>query len=167
MVKTTKLSQKMWERKNYCSQRCNGKAHFPEKNTEELFWSMVNKTDGCWNWTSGTKRGYGQYRLWGRSWGAHQISYKLLVGEIPVGLELDHLCRNTLCVNPSHLEPVTPFENKMRAPNFTANRTHCPKGHEYTPDNTYKMPKGGRGCRPCRREYTRRWYARQTSTATR
>lgn len=85
------------------------------ENIEIRFWNKVNKTDACWNWT-GAKfyRGYGCFRLNGQSVLAHRVAYELVHGPTPMGLVIDHLCRNTLCVNPDHLEPVTNAENVRR-----------------------------------------------------
>lgn len=82
----------------------------------------------CWLGTpSGT--GYSQIKVSGRSLSGHRISYEALVGPIPEGLELDHLCRNRNCYNPAHLEPVTHRENSIRGRNAQREKTHCPKGH--------------------------------------
>lgn len=118
--------------------------------------------NGCWLWTASLSQGtgYGQVRdQHGRTKGAHRAVYELLVGPIPEGLELDHLCCVRSCVNPAHLEPVTRVENVRRAArqmsevSHNGSKTHCPKGHEYTPENTYKKvrPDGGtrRTCRTC------------------
>ena len=91
---------------------------------------------------------------------AHRVVYEALVGPIPDGLWIDHLCRNRSCVNPDHLEPVTPKENIRRGVKSKRNWTACPKGHTYTPDNTYWRPTGQRRCRDCgaarAREYRKR-----------
>jgi hypothetical protein len=122
------------------------------------FWSRVDRDgDGCWLWLGKDNgRGYGQLWVDGRTVAAYRFSYELHVGPIADGYELDHLCRNRLCVNPTHLEPVTHRENMLRGsgfPAFNAAKTHCPHGHEYTPENTYHhpRPRGGRLCRSCRR----------------
>jgi hypothetical protein len=81
----------------------------------------------------------------------------LHVGPIPEGLTIDHLCRAIRCVNPAHLEPVTNAENIRRAALANA-RSHCPHGHEYTPENSYFDPKGGRRCRECQRLAQRERY---------
>lgn len=111
-------------------------------------WSLVQKSpdaDGCWLWTGSLRSdGYGQY---GGRGGAHREAYRHLIGQIPTGLQLDHLCRVILCVNPSHLEPVTRAENMRRS---AALRTHCPHGHEWTEQNTaYQAATGARRCRAC------------------
>lgn len=84
----------------------------------ERFWQKVRVRDsGCWEWigTIRSVRGYGCFQFNGKSLAAHRLSYSSLVGPIPEGLHIDHLCRFTECVNPEHLEPVTLQENNRRS----------------------------------------------------
>lgn len=69
----------------------------------------------CWTWTGGASAGYGRIRAENKSRLVHHVVWELLVGPIPTGLEIDHVCRNTRCVNPDHLEPVTHSENLRRS----------------------------------------------------
>ncbi|MEU7377616.1 HNH endonuclease signature motif containing protein [Streptomyces albidoflavus] len=117
---------------------------------------------GCWQWTaSRTPGGYGSVRMPGIANNAHRALYSLMVGPLPPNLHLDHLCRNRLCVNPDHLEPVSQAENNRRA---GAARTHCKYGHEYTPDNTYRRKGRGRECRECLRTRSRERYRATRAT---
>ena len=119
---------------------------------QERFWSKVEKTPTCWLWTgSCNPKGYGQFRVGKKKPGAHRVAYEWLVGPIPEGMQLDHLCRVRNCVNSDHLEVVTNLENNRRGER--ANRTHCKQGHEYNEENTYRHPDGWRDCRACQREY--------------
>lgn len=115
---------------------------------------------GCWLWTAQLdKGGYGKVKLDGRPWMAHRAAYTLLVGPIPAGLTLDHLCRVRNCVNPDHLEPVTLKENLMRGRTpaaLNSAKTACPQGHPYDEHNTYRW-RGRRMCKKCQRASTRRW----------
>ena len=127
----------------------------PEE-TAQRFWEKVEKTEGCWLWIASREGGgYGRFYLThGHGVPAHRFAYELLVGPIPPGLEIDHLCRNRACVNPAHLEPVTHRINDLRGinpPAMNARKTHCPHGHPYDLLNTYTGYKGCRDCRICHR----------------
>lgn len=111
--------------------------------------AKLTSIDDCWVWDAATRNGYGVFGYRGKMWGAHRVTYTEFVGEIPEGYDVDHLCRNPLCVNPDHLEAVTRLENILRR-QFTP-RTSCHNGHTYTTDNTYIRPSGLQECRICRR----------------
>lgn len=119
----------------------------------ERFFTKVQKTDKCWLWKAYIMNtGYGQFYANGNLCLAHRFSYEWHVGPIPDGFQIDHLCRNPQCVNPSHLEPVTPAENTRRgnAGLHWRIKTHCPRNHPYDKTNTYITPSsGGRSCRKC------------------
>jgi HNH endonuclease len=119
--------------------------------TADDIWTRVDvRADAeCWPYLGAlTTKGYGQFYFDGRRHQAHRVAYERANGAIPDGLQLDHLCRNRRCCNPSHLEPVTPLENVRRSPVHNGARTHCPQGHPYTGDNV-RQYRGGRYCRTC------------------
>lgn len=121
-----------------------------KKTAIERFAEKVEQADECWEWRGArSDNGYGTFWNGQRTVLVHRWSYEHHVGPIPEGLTIDHLCRNRLCVNPAHLEPVTFTENIRRRQRLI---THCKSGHEFTPENTYVLhPKNGRQCRTCRR----------------
>lgn len=131
----------------------------------QVFWSKVEPDEhGCWIWIGYVNpSGYGLTRHYagGRGkTGVHRAVYIDQVGPIPAGLHTDHLCRVRHCVNPAHIEPVTPRENTMRGDTLAADqvkRTHCPSGHPYDEANTYRIPSRPRAryCLACRQEYYR------------
>jgi hypothetical protein len=127
----------------------------------ELFWSKVQKADGCWLWTGATDHGYGRHGG-GSAKRAHRLAYEDLVGPIPAGMVLDHLCHNDdptcpggvtcrhrRCVNPAHLEPASQGDNIRRGRGITAEqarRTTCRRGHALL------QASGARRCRECTAE---------------
>ena len=137
---------------------------FTREQVVAAFWSKVEKTPTCWLWRgSKNENGYGQ--VW-RGFmekkrtmeAAHRLAYRILIGEIPKGLEIDHLCKVRLCVNPEHLEPVTHRENLRRGDTLSgvnSRKTHCKNGHMLSRDNLlgserYRKHKG-RCCKTCHR----------------
>ena len=115
------------------------------------FWSKIDivDDDSCWLWTRGKNLGYGLTTIRYQNLLAHRVAYELLVGQIPDGLQVDHLCRVRACCNPAHLEPVTAAENMRRSGPYSR-KTHCPHGHAYDEQNTYHRADGhGRQCRAC------------------
>lgn len=143
------LKQRKW--------KLPGNRPFTPEEALESFWAKVEKTETCWNWLAALTNGYGHLHWQGKDKLAHILSYELLVGPVPEGLELDHKCRNTRCVNPEHLEPVThrvnvivrgvgPFAKRAR-------QTHCLRGHAFTASNTYiHRSRRVRICRTCHRD---------------
>ena len=127
---------------------------------ENRFWAKVRKDTGCWQWTAKRNNdGYGQFWVKPKLRLAHRVSYELTFGPIPVGLEIDHLCKNRSCVNPVHLEAVTARINVLRSAAVSAinaAKTHCVHGHPFDEENTYKV-KGKRLCRECNRQAVRRY----------
>ena len=123
----------------------------------------VDSNTGCWNWM-GAKAGKGYGIMFMRKVDGqiryvyvHRFSWEYHHAEqIPEGLEPDHTCRNASCANPGHLEVVTHQINMLRGDTIAArnaSRTHCPHGHEYSPENTRITKLGHRDCRACHRQF--------------
>lgn len=122
----------------------------------------------CWGWQNClNSKGYGCVGVNGKSQLTHRVAYTLLVGPIPAGLEVDHLCTNRRCCNPSHLEPVTRKVNAERA--VTANKLICVNGHRLVGDNVAIKKRGNRtpvrNCRTCQVDSKRRYTQRQAEAS--
>lgn len=132
-----------------------------ERVTESGCWVFSGAVDPC---------GYARIALNGVNRQAHRVSYELHVGEIPAGMQIDHLCKVRCCVNPAHLEVVTQAENTRRADSYAKghkrNKTHCPSGHEYSDESTgwrKNVKSNGevnlvRYCKSCSKEASRARY---------
>lgn len=142
----------------------------PARPVPERFWEKVDRKASaeCWLWLGTTRNGYGQIHVGQYHLSAHRLAYELLIGPIPDGLTLDHLCRVTRCVNPSHLEPVTDRVNILRGnapPSRNARKSHCLRGHLFDEANTRIRPNGARICRACHLETQRQWRLRRRQDA--
>lgn len=131
---------------------------------------ITEDESGCWLWTGRLDRfGYGRKRRPDKDWLVHRLVWEHLVGPIPPGLELDHLCRVRACCNPAHLEPVTRKENirrSMAASAIAARTNRCKQGHDLAVHGKQRADGRGRRCTLCDRIYTRnRLNARRNDTA--
>ncbi len=145
-----------------------GLIDLPDRIQEKI---VVDPGSACWWWTAFTNDdGYGTLQVDGKSRPAHRAIYEILVAPIPSELHSDHLCRNPSCVNPRHIEPVTPAENNRRMLAFRIPPTHCKRGHEFTPENAIYDRRSGvrRKCRICaygdQKRYKDRRRAEQMTT---
>lgn len=120
----------------------------------------------CWIYLGPFHRTYNAYYGRYKGIGAHRISYEVHKGQIPRGLTIDHLCRNTVCINPAHLEAVTLKENILRGESFSAvnaRKSRCKNGRPYD----LKRKRGDRECSMCKRKGLYKWLRGSTAGATR
>lgn len=131
------------------------------KRVRLLIWARGD----CWEWRGHRQgaRGYGRLSVNKVALYAHRVAYEIAKGPIPEGYDVDHLCRHPWCVRPTHLEVVSRRTNLLRGQTLTAlhaAQTHCLRGHEYTPENTYRKRSGWRECRACARALAKARYQR-------
>lgn len=157
-----------------------GSSAAPERVISKIRSRITVQPNGCWIWQGSKTVGYGRIcwkledgpKVWR---GTHRVMYEAMVGEIPDGMDLDHVCHDPAecsparaedcphraCCNPEHLRPTTRRENLLRGGTVSADRRavdECPKGHAYTPDNTLMSRAGQRQCKTCTYERNRAYY---------
>ena len=143
---------------------------YPTFGTQE-WWDRHVEFGDCWIANGATTNGYAKVWTDGRRKKAHRAVWELLVGPIPEGMTIDHLCRVRRCVNPDHLRVVTMGENCKSSPAYWASQyrkkqgPYCKRGHERTLENTYVRPSGATECRVCHREAVLRDYYRDKEAA--
>lgn len=134
------------------------------QSVEKRLVKFILKTDTCWLWQGHINRGgYGQFTCYGVH-RAHRFVYEYLVGPIPDGMALDHLCGVKHCVKPDHLEVVTHAENTAR---WAKTVTACPQGHSYTDENLYVRSDGRKKCKTCDRDRNRMKYQQKLQSISR
>lgn len=132
---------------------------------------IEKQEDGCWVWKGGKSGSYGRVAFGPRSERVHRVAWAVANGKWPHGMHVHHECRNRVCVNPAHLQALDAgahslisssedFPEETHYSRVLKARTHCPRGHAYTPQNTYVNAKGYRACRACGREHVARKRAR-------
>lgn len=139
------------------------------KSPLESLWPKIEMTGSCWIWTGTVNRsGHGMSckkpKFGINSALVHRIFYETMVEHIPQGMEIDHLCRNPPCCNPSHMQVVTSKENFLRGNNpcaINSRKTHCPKGHELIPENLTQRKNGRRECKECLRLRSQKYRNKQ------
>ncbi len=138
-----------------------------EEALERILRRIRQTASGCWEWTGQLQnRGYGVFSFRGRPWLVHRWTYIHLVGPIPDGKEIDHLCRNRACCNPAHMEPVTRRENCLRGAR-SGPRSRCRRGHRLVAGNVYVGRRGTRLCKTCHLARCKRYYLQRVGRYTR
>ncbi len=112
------------------------------------------KISECIIWTGATRRGYGRTTFGNY---AHRVAWQNKNGQIPKGFIVHHKCKNKLCVNPEHLEAMPHAQHPDSGFGLNRIKTHCKMGHEFTPENTYTYPSGGRACKICRDSWRKKY----------
>lgn len=126
----------------------------PDFDHERVVAKLRVLENGCWWWTgAGSGHGYGSMYIEGKNYLAHRLAWSIFRDKPTQGLVLDHLCKNTMCVNPEHLREVSQYTNTMENSNSPTialfEKTVCKRGHEFTEENTYRYKSGNRSCRVC------------------
>lgn len=146
--------------------------NLPENTERRLLEKIEKQKDSdCWLFT-GSKLPSGYGILWNgeRPTGAHRISFLLYNGEIPAGTEIDHICNNRACVNPSHLQAISHKENILKSSSLmgvNSRKTHCKRGHPLDGENLHLTPLGSRQCKECMRMHARNAKARKRNARNR
>lgn len=158
-IDTKDLSELLGRTKNAIEQKASQLGLTRDKFRAFVRKTKYDKCTSCLEWIGSKedKMGYGKF-VYENGQYAHRYSYEYFIGPIPDGMTIDHLCENPSCVNPFHLTLATQRDNILRGNNIcarNARKTHCKRGHEFTPENTMLLRGGRRQCRECTRVWQR------------